>query len=109
MVIDILFLCAGLYLLIVNFRMKSTNEISSQLVGKKTDLSKARDKEGYIKAMFPKNLIFSIILIVASVLGIVSNYFAFSVWIQAVIFVAYIGGIIYYSTVSVNCQKKYLV
>lgn len=108
MFVDVLFLIAGIYLLVMTLKMKKTGEISSQLIGKKTDLSKAKDIEGYINKIYPHNLVFSGILIVTSLIGLLRNFVILPVAVNIIVFVAYIAGIIYYSCISVKYQKTYL-
>lgn len=109
MFVDILFLCAGVYLMYMTVKMKASGEISPQLIGKKTDLSKAKDPKGYIDAIYPRSIFFGAMLIAIAALGLVNYYLSLSVWINLFVFVAYIAGIIYYSCVSVKFQRKFLV
>lgn len=109
MAIDILILVMGIYLAAQTLKMKATGEIPRALVSKRVDVNKCRDKESFIKVMYPKNIIFVIILIIAALLGIAANYVILPTAVVIGVYVLYLGALVYYAIISVKYQTKYLL
>lgn len=70
-IFDIIEVLAGAYIIYAGIKMKTTGTISNQLVGRDIDLISARDPQGFIKVMFPFNIICGTIF---AALGLVSIY-----------------------------------
>ena len=70
-IFDIIEILAGIYIIYSGIRMKTTGSLSSQLVGKDIDILSARDPKGFIKAMFPVNMVCGGLFLV---LGLASMY-----------------------------------
>lgn len=108
MVIDILFLLTGAYLLINTFIMKKKGTIPAPLVSKKVNLEKARDVDGYIKAIFLPNVLFGASLVLISLVSIFVGYYAIPSWVSIALFTCNFVSLILYSVFSVKIQNKYL-
>ena len=108
MALSMILIGCGVYLLYSVIRMKITGEIPRGLINVKINLDRSHDKEGYIKYIFPRGIVFGVIMIASSVVMLVSEFIPVSPYIMLVAEALYIGGIIYYAVISVKAQNKYL-
>ncbi|MCR5279604.1 MAG: hypothetical protein K6E19_09215 [Lachnospiraceae bacterium] len=108
MVLTLLLIGCGFYLLYSVIRMKVTGEIPRGLINVKINLDRAHDKEGYIKYIFPRGIIFGIILIASSTVLLLSEFMTVSPYLMLAAELLYFGGIIYYAVISVKAQNKFL-
>lgn len=108
MVLALLLIGCGIYLLIQTVRMKLTGVIPKGLINIKINLERSHDKEGYIKYMFPRGIIFGAILIVCAAVLLISEFVAVSPFIMLPAELLYIAGIIYYAIISVKAQNRFL-
>lgn len=107
--LDIMEILIGAYLLFLAIRMKKTGVLSDNgLVSKGIDLEKAKDPEGYIKIMFPWNLLLGILLII---FGLASRYLSTNDaydYLQNTLTIISVITILVYGFCSMKAQKKYL-
>ncbi len=108
MVLALLLLGCGIYLLIQTIRMKLTGVIPRGLINIKINLERSHDKEGYIRYMYPRGIVFGAILIVCASVLLASEFVAVSPFIMLASEVLYIAGIIYYAVISVKAQNRFL-
>lgn len=105
---DILIVFCGAYLIYISVQMKRTGEINSSIVGKRIDMKKAKDPQGYIDYMYLKTIIMGIIVMASGALNYLNdNYWDipnFGVIASGVFFVV----IIIYGKILVDAQKKFL-
>lgn len=75
LLMDVLVLGAGLYILYAYFLMMKKGEIKENiLMSKEINMSQCKDKEGYIKYVAPKLLIFGIGAVICGLLGFINDY-----------------------------------
>ncbi|MCR5117466.1 MAG: hypothetical protein K6A97_08165 [Lachnospiraceae bacterium] len=108
-IIETVLLGCALYILFLTVKMKKSREIPSFFVNPKIDLSKARDKEGFIDNMTGKLFLFSALLILFSGISLLSEYVSFPDYVSIITNVAYIAMLVYYAVVTVKAQNKYLL
>lgn len=100
---------AGLYLVYMTIKMKSTGTIPKGMINSKINLERAKDIPGFINYMYIRGLIAGVVI---SIFG------AINIWDDLiyelnpiVMFIAqfgYAGIIIYYAVISVKAQNKFL-
>lgn len=75
LLLDILVLGAGAYILYAYFLMTKKGEIKENiLMPKEVTMSQCKDKEGYVKYVAPKLLMFGIGAVICGVLGFINDY-----------------------------------
>ncbi|MCR5747585.1 MAG: hypothetical protein K6G03_07740 [Lachnospiraceae bacterium] len=98
----------GAYLIFSAIMMKTKGTVSSTFLSRDLDWSTARDKEGYIKVMFPVNLVMGLIMIAT---GVTLTYEAKlgtkGITESIILLVAFIIVIIY-GIIAMKAQNKYL-
>ena len=72
LVIDVIIVILGVYLIYSAFMMDRKEKISTMFVHEQ-ELVKIKDKKAFIKYIFPKVIIFSVILIIDGIVGIISE------------------------------------
>lgn len=108
MIIDLLIIACGVYVIYWAMQMVQTKKIPEMLVGKGFPISRAKDKEGFIKATFPLTLVLGIILFIVGVLGAL-NVFAAYPLVDTMMSIILIIVIILYGVFLLKAQQKYLV
>ena len=108
MVLEFVLFGCGMYLLITIIKMKAGGEIPATLVNKRFDVDKHMDKEAYIKYMFPRGLIFGILLSGPSAMMILANFIQLSPYLMLVVQLSYLAGVVYYSVITIRAQKKFI-
>jgi hypothetical protein len=108
-IFDIIIILCGLYLLYSTVNMKKKGVVTnSALVGKGIDLSKAKDMPGYIKAMYGKSMVMSIVTILCGALSLGNDSFWDKGIIDLISTLVFVLVIIVYAVFAVNAQKVYL-
>ncbi len=108
MALSIILIVCGVYLLVQTIRMKVTGIIPRGLINIKINLERSHDKEGYIRYMFPRGIVFGIVLIACAAVLLISEFTAVSPFILLAAEILYIAGIIYYAVISVKAQNRFL-
>ncbi|WMC92428.1 hypothetical protein [Kineothrix sp. MB12-C1] len=94
-IFDFLIIISGVYLIYTAIVMKTTGKITGgAIVSKDVDVDNIRDKEGFIRYMFPKSLFMGILTCIIGLFGIVSTRF---------------NGPSYLSLVAVGCFMVILI
>ena len=109
LVIEAILAGVALYMLILDIKMKREGTIPSFFVNPKIDLEKAPDKQGYIDHMFPRIIIFALILLGFSAFSILGEYMSFPLWCEIVINCGYIGLLVFYTVMTVKAQNNFLI
>ena len=65
-------LILGIYIIFVSLRMKKSGNIESTFVAD-DEMKKIKDTAGYIAYIYPKSLVFGIVILVISIVAIVSD------------------------------------
>ena len=71
-IIDAVTLILGIYIIFVSLRMKKSGKIESTFVAE-DEMKKIKDTAGYIAYIYPKSLVFGIVIFVISIVAIVSS------------------------------------
>ena len=108
-IIETVLLGCAVYILALTIKMKSTREIPSFFVNPKIDLTKAKDKEGFIDYMVGKLFLFSALLILFSGISLLSEYISLPTFVSVITNVAYVAMLVFYAVITVNAQNKYLI
>ena len=109
LLLDIIEILAGVYLCFLALRMKKTGVVSDNgLVSKGLDIKKAPDPQGYIKAMFPWNILLGVLLIACGVFSRYSTATGKLVGLQVASIIIAVITILVYAFCSMRAQKKYL-
>ena len=107
-IIDILLSACAVYILYLNFKMKASGEIPQFLISPKVNLERSKDKPGFIKYMFPRLIIYSVIVLLFSAVNIIARLFTISRYITLVTALAFFGALIYYCVITVKAQNRFL-
>lgn len=77
--IDLLFLASGIYLIYTALMAKKRGTIAANvMLGKNVDEKEIQDRVGFIEYMYRKILLAGVLIILASVLHLVNDYYIFS-------------------------------
>lgn len=108
--VSFLIFAIGVYVIVMDIKMKNTGTIPNGLINNKVNLDRAKDIPGFIKYMFVRNLVFGILICICSALLILNDYgyMTINVYVQLALHILYIAGIIYYARVIYKAQQKYL-
>lgn len=107
-IIEMMLIASGFYILFLDIKMKNTMEIPTYLVSGKINLEAAKDKPGYINYMYPRLIVFSLVIIVFSGLLLVGDFVAIPPILTAVSYIAYVVLLVFFSVISVKAQNKFL-
>ena len=108
MVFEIILLCCGVYLLGAVIVMKVTGKIPAGLVNQRIKLERSHDIAGYIKYMFPRGVIFGLLLTVSAAVLFINYFVTVSPYIVLLVQLGYIAGVIYYAVCTIKAQNKFL-
>lgn len=99
---------AGIYYIVMVQKMKMTGKIPSTLISNKVNLERSKDVPGYMKYIYPRGMIFGILICVFSLIIIMNHYVTIYPLIVLLAEVGFIALIIWYSIISVKAQNKFL-
>ena len=108
MIIGLLIIACGVYVIYWAMQMIQTKKIPEMLVGKGFPISRAKDKDGFIKATFPMTLALGVILFVVGILGALGVFAAYPL-VDTLLSIVLIVVIIIYGMFLLKAQQKYLV
>ena len=106
-IIDAVTLILGIYIIFVSLRMKKSGKIESTFVAE-DEMKKIKDTAGYISYIYPKSLVFGIVIFVISIVAIVSDCLKkipYCSYVEMIIFVAVI---IWFSNMLRNAREKFV-
>ena len=96
LIMDIVITILGCYLFFNAVQMKKTERISAMIVPEQ-EAAKCKDKKGYIRFVFPRMVIFSVITIITGIAGVIDSKvypIPYWNWLEMVIVVIVIGYLI---------------
>ena len=108
MIIDLLIIACGVYVIYWAMQMIQTKKIPEMLVGKGFPTSRAKDKEGFIKATFPMTLVLGVILFAVGMIGALGVFAAYPL-VDTLLSIVLIAIIIVYGIFLLKAQQKYLI
>ncbi len=89
--------------------MKTTGNISSQLVGKDVDVTAPRDAKGFITAMFPVNMVCGALFLIFGIASMyIDNYMSVPLWTNLVITGALLVTCIVFAVFTRINERKFL-
>lgn len=108
-IINGLFVGYGIYILYTAWLMKTKGELKSGwLVSKNIDLSKSRDKEGYMSYMFCRIVIFAFFTLSYGMLGMYDMYVASLGNVMTAAILIYFVILVWFAIETVRSSNKYL-
>ena len=106
--IDLLFLASGGYLVGTAIMAKSRGNITANvMLGKGVNESDINDKVGFIDFMYKRLLLSGVLIIIASIVHLVNDYYLFSNTLTLVGVVLIVAAIIIYTKAYMDAQKRY--
>lgn len=108
MIIDLLIIACGVYVIYWAVQMVQTKTIPEMLVGKGFPTSRAKDREGFIKATFPMTLVLGIVLFAVGVSGALGVFASYPL-VDTLLSVVLIVVIVLYGVFLLKAQQKYLI
>ena len=106
--IGILVFFCGLYCLYAAVMMKTKGVINATiLLGKDTRNKKCKDKEGFIRKMFPQLLLFGIVTTACGATDMINTYVTDIFVINTVMLVVFILEFLWFARVSMDARNKF--
>ena len=107
-VIDFLFLASGGYLVGTAVMAKSQGNIAANvMLGKGVNESDINDKAGFIDFMYKRLLLSGVLIIIASIVHLVNDYYFVSNTLTLVGVVLIVAAIFIYTKAYMDAQKRY--
>lgn len=107
--IDILFLISGVYLIFTAIMAKKKgNVVSNVMLGKDVPESDIKDKAGFIEYMYKRIFLAGIMIMAASAIHIVNDYYIYSATLTWVGIGVILAAIVIYTASYRQGQKRYL-
>ena len=108
-VIDLVFLASGCYLIWTAISAKKRGSIVADvMLGKNITENHVKDKEGFIEYMYKRLILAGGVIVAASLVHLVNDYFIGSFALTWVGIVGVIGGLALYTTAYMRGQKKFI-
>lgn len=109
MLMDVILIFAGGYMIFNAIMMKKNGSVMNNgMISKGLDLNKAPDPMGYIKCMFPVDLIAGALFIICGVVSRVADKMGFYDAVSNPLLIVIIVVMIAFAYISVKAQNKYL-
>ena len=108
-IFDLIEILAGLFIIYSGIKMKTTGSLSSQLIGKDIDILSARDPKGFIKAMFPIDMVCGGIFLVLGIASLyIDNFLSIPLWASLTITGVLLVTCIVFASMTRISQDRYL-
>lgn len=105
---DLIILAAGAYVLYSYYLLKTTGEIKEGIfLPKDTDVKKCKDKDGYIRAVSGKVLIYGISVMVCGALGVLETQTGILGNWYLLLIAAFLGVTIWFAKVNQDLVNEY--
>lgn len=103
----VVFLC-GIYCLYAAVMMKVKGEINqSILLGRDYQNKRCKDKEGYIREVFPHLLLFGLITTASGTTDMLNSFVMDISTVNIIMMIAFVVELLLFSKVTLNAKKKY--
>ena len=103
----VVFVC-GIYCLYATIMMKTKKEINRNiLLGREYQFKKCKDKDAYIKEMFPHLCLFAIVTTLSGLVDMINSFIVDVFYINIVMMIIFVIELIVFSKVSLKLKKKY--
>ena len=107
--IDLLFLASGIYLVYTAFMAKKRGTIAANvMLGKNVDEKEIQDRVGFIEYMYRKILLAGVLIILASILHLVNDYYIFSSALTRVGIGMILLALVIYTAAYMRGRKLYI-
>lgn len=107
--IEMLLFGYGIYLVYLYVKMKSSGEIPKGLISNKINLQRAKDIPGFIKYMYPRGIVFGLVLSIASFILALNEYVTLPVYFSLTVELTYFVAIVYFAVISIKAQNRFLI
>lgn len=108
-VIDLVFLASGCYLIWTAISAKRRGSIVADvMLGKNITENHVKDKEGFIEYMYKRLILAGVLIVAASLVHLVNDYFIGSYALTWVGILGVLGGLALYTAAYMRGQKKYI-
>ena len=106
--IDLLFLASGGYLIGTAIMAKSRGNITANvMLGKGVTENDIKDKAGFIDFMYKRLLLSGVLIIIASIVHLVNDYYIVSNTLTLVGVILIVAAIFIYTKAYMDAQKRY--
>ena len=106
--LDVSVIGGGVYMLYGALALRKGEIMANILLPRNVSPDQVKDKEGFIKAIFMKLLVLSIVTVLAGAAILINDMVDGFVWINAVAYVAFFAAIIVYGVAIKKAHKEFL-
>lgn len=107
--IDFIFLASGAYLVGTAVMAKAQGNIAANvMLGKNVTESDIQDKVGFIEYMYKRLLLSGVLIIIASVLHLINDYYIFSNVLTIIGVLLILTALIIYTRSYFNAQRRFM-
>lgn len=108
-IIDFIFLASGAYLVGTAVIAKAQGNIAANvMLGKNVTESDIQDKVGFIEYMYKRLMLSGVLIIIASVLQLVNDYYVFSNALTIIGVLLILAAITIYTRSYFNAQRRFM-
>lgn len=107
-ILSIIILGSGIYCLYAAYMLKAKGVINKTiLLGKDVDVKKCKDKDGYIKYVFPKVLLLGIVALIYAAVDLINGYVVKIAIPWMIMMVVFLGVLIWFGAVTSKASRRY--
>ena len=107
LLIDIVIAAYGAYLIYAAFNLKKNGEIGGAVWSKDLPMRKCKEKEGFMKFMFPRLLVSGILILVNGILGILDDKMGLPLPLSQLPMAIILFVVVWYILYARKAQKLY--
>lgn len=107
LLIDIIIAAYGAYLIYGAFNLRKNGEIGGAVWSKDLPMRKCKDKEGFIKYMFPRLLVSGILVLINGILGVLDDKMGLPLIISLIPMAIILFVVVWYIIFAKKAQKMY--
>ena len=107
-ILDIIIIGAGIYMLYGAWKLRKGEILANILLPRDASPNSINDKEGFIKTIFTKLLVLSIVTFLSGIIILINDTLKLSVWINAAAYVALFTALIVYGIAIKKAHRDYL-
>ena len=106
--LDMIIIGGGVYMLYGALALRKGEIVANILLPRNVSADRLKDKEGFIKAIFMKLLVLSIVTVLAGAAILINDMVDGFVWINVVAYVAFFAAIVVYGVAIKKAHKEFL-
>ena len=108
-IFDLLIAGSGLYLIYTAVIMKTRGEITKGVViSKDVNVERMRDKEGFIRYMYGKMILFGVLTVAVGVWDLINVYVQGPPWISTAAVMGYLVLLLLFGAFTLKGRKKFI-